>query len=238
MVARGAANLDSLVREAPVAQREELGDYQLYRIPWPTDLGARQTKQVLFLDQPAVHVERFYGYRFGSLLDSPAEDIVAPNLVLRWENTERAGLGEPLPRGIVRVFEPYGGAFVFGGEAEVEDKPVGLPVELTIGRAQNVALDVGLEIGRARGDGFLDRVVVTAAHRIVNNKGVPVDVEIRHAVESNFSDVRNGGSSKQMRRKYGDFAWRFIVRPGSEETLTYEISGVGGVPPVIFRPAR
>ena len=50
-------------------EREEFGDYQLYRLPWRTDLAARQTKQVLFLDEPEVEVERFYGFRLESLTE-------------------------------------------------------------------------------------------------------------------------------------------------------------------------
>ena len=34
-----------------VATRETLGDYQLYRLPWSTDLNARQTKQAVFLEK-------------------------------------------------------------------------------------------------------------------------------------------------------------------------------------------
>ena len=53
-------------------EREEFGDYQLYRLPWRTDLAARQTKQVLFLDEPEVEIERFYGFRLTSLTSRPA----------------------------------------------------------------------------------------------------------------------------------------------------------------------
>ena len=81
----------------------------------------------------------------------------------------------------MRVFESYGGRDVLAGEAEVGDRPVGLPVELVIGRAQNVLLEITTELGSRRRRA--DRVVVATEHRIVNNKAVPIDLEIRHAVE-------------------------------------------------------
>jgi hypothetical protein len=228
-----AAALEEIaVTGSRIAAREELGDYQLYRLPWLTDLGARQTKQVLFLDKPAVRVERFYGFRLQTFTDPPAEDVVVPSLIVRWENTERAGLGEPLPSGIVRVFEPYAGREVFGGEAEIDDKPVGLPVELTIGRALNVALEVDLDWSREedeRRDACVDRTVVTAEHRIVNNKSVPVDLEIRHPAESYYRNAQVDESSRPMRKKYGDFAWRFAVPPGAEGVLRYELSALEDV---------
>jgi hypothetical protein len=209
-------------------EREELGDYQLYRLPWRTDLAARQTKQVLFLDEPEVEIERFYGFRLDSLTRPLAEEVAIPNLIVRFENTAADGLGEPLPSGVVRVFEEYAGRAVFAGEAEVADRPVGLPVELTIGRAQNVMLEVRMDLTPADRRGRRG-VAVATEHRIVNNKAVPIDFEIRQAVEDNgptdYTDVRVDRTSRPMRRKYGDFAWRFIVQPG-EDLLQYRLSAL------------
>lgn len=204
-------------------EREELGDYQLYRLPWRTDLGARQTKQVLFLDEPEVRVERFYSFRLESLLDPPREDVAIPSLRLEFENTEADGLGEPLPSGVVRVFEEYGGRELLAGEAEIGDRPVGLPVELVIGRALNVLLETttNWDYG-GRND---DRVVVQTEHRIVNNKAVPIELEIRHGVEDGYTDLEVERTSHRMRRKYGDLAWRFSVQPG-EALLRYELSAL------------
>ena len=203
---------------APVAVREELGDYQLYRLPWRTDLNARQTKQVLFLDEPEIRIERFYGLRLASLTEPLPEDVAIPNLVVRFENTQSQGLGEPLPGGVVRAFESYGGREVFAGEAEIADRPVGLPVELVLGRALNVMLEVTTVPSRSG-----TRVVAATEHRVVNNKSVPIDLEIRHAVESYYTDVELDSTSRPMRRKYGDLAWRFVVPPGEDE-LRYRVS--------------
>jgi len=201
--------------------REELGDYQLYRLPWRTDLLARQTKQVLFLEKPRVRVERLYGLRLDSLTRPAQEDVAIPNLLVRFENTEADGLGEPLPSGTVRVFESFGGRDVFAGEAPLGDRPVGLPVELVIGRALNVLLETTTEYEESRGD----RVIVGTAYRIVNNKAVPIELEIRHGIESYYTDVELESTSRPMRRKYGDFAWRFDVPPG-EAQLRYRLSAL------------
>ena len=146
-------------------------------------------------------------------------------MTLRFENTERDGLGEPLPAGVVRVLEAYGGREVLAGEAEVGDRPVGLPVELVIGRALNVLLEVTTEWDYGATRRNEDRVVVTTEHRIVNNKSVPIELEIRHGVEGYFTDVDVERSSRPMRRKYGDLAWRFEVAPG-EALLRYELSAL------------
>ena len=66
-------------------------------------------------------------------------------------------------------------------------------------------------------------MVVTTEHRIVNNKSAPIELEIRHGVESDYTNLEVDRTSRPMRRKYGDLAWRFIVQPG-EELLTYRLS--------------
>jgi hypothetical protein len=96
---------------------------------------------------------------------------------------------------------------------------VGLPVELTIGRAQNVMLEITTDWD----DADAPRVVVLTEHRIVNNKTVPIDLEIRHGVENHYSNLNVDRASRPMRRKYGDLAWRFVVPPG-EDLLTYRLS--------------
>ena len=224
MALAAPAALEEVVVTGARIAREELGDYQLYRLPWRTDLGARQTKQVLFLDKPAVRVERLYSFRLPQFAEPPDEDVSIPNLVVRWDNTQRAGLGEPLPSGTVRVFEPYRGGEVFAGEAAMVDKPVGLPVELTIARALNVTIEVTTDWDYA--DAQKKRVIVMTEHKIANNKGVPIDVEIRHAVESRYTDARVDQSSKPMRKKYGDLAWRFTVPPATEQVLRYRLSAL------------
>jgi len=68
-----------------------------------------------------------------------------------------------------------------------------------------------------------DRLVATTEHRIVNNKEVAIEIEIRQGAEIDLTDVKLEKTSRPMRRKYGDLAWRFAVPPG-EQVLRYEIS--------------
>jgi hypothetical protein len=70
---------------------------------------------------------------------------------------------------------------------------------------------------------------VAADYRIINNKGVPIDLEVRHSIEddsngrSYYTNQKVDRTSRPMRRKYGDFAWRFVVEPG-EDLLSYQLS--------------
>ncbi len=224
-----------VVTGARIVRREELGDYYLYRLPWQTDLPARQTKQVLFLDKPDVRIERFYGFRMNGLNAIRREGVVVPNVMIAWDNTEDSGPGEPLARGTMRFFERHDPAGaegrgprnqeLFAGEAWIADTPVGVPVELEIGRALNLTLEITTMFENTAEGANRERRSTSNEYRIVNNKTVAVDMEIRHFIESRFVDARLDSTSHPMQRKLGDYAWRFPAQPGEQE-LRYQLSAV------------
>ena len=81
------------LRASRLADREDLADYHLYRLPWPTDLNARQTKQAVFLDKRAVKVERFYRHFLDASDYYPDEEepVVAPTTHPRLRKPEIRG---------------------------------------------------------------------------------------------------------------------------------------------------
>jgi hypothetical protein len=219
-----------IVTGSRIAARERFGDYHLYRLPWHTDLAARQTKQVRFLEQDGVTIERFYrldvsdiGYPFvlgGSLElrvdDSDGSEIVEapPGIILRIENTTRAGLGEPLPAGAVRVFEAHGAGLVFVGQSGIEDRPVGAEIELEMGRALDILVETEFRADEGRKQ-------LVADYRAVNDKTRPIDLEIRHFI-STETDLAVEASSRPYELTGDSVTWRFAVPPGAE-TLSYRL---------------
>lgn len=211
-------------RGSAVAEREDLGDYQLYRLPWATDLNARQTKQAVFLNKPGVKIEHFYGYRFDAEYFDGSNSAVSPESMLAFENKKSAGLGEPLPEGMLRLFESTPTGDVFVGEARLDDQAVGVPVEKSIAHALDLQFDVvvdegeeedrnGKEIGE-----FADVML-----SVRNAKQRPVTVEIRQRLDANKANATIVNSSHRIGRKFGDFAWRFRVGANSADTLSYRL---------------
>ena len=210
-------------RNVMLVEREELGDYQLYRLPWATDLNARQTKQAVFLTKPRVKVERFYSYAFDARYLEDAESFT-PSSMIAFDNRKSAGLGEPLPQGLMRVFEPSRTGDLFVGESRMLDKPVNTPIELGLAKA----LDLGLEIGvksadpdELRGTGLDFRADVEL--RALSAKGVPVTLEVRQFLNEYTADSTIPKASQRTGRKYGDFAWRLRVPANGTKSLTYRI---------------
>lgn len=205
-----------------IVDRSQLGDYQLYRLPWPTDLNARQTKQAAFLDRKGIKVERFYSIRVRGFEAGETEPEDAPELMLRWRNERSAGLGEPLPAGQVRVFEPRAGGAVFAGEAAIRDSPVGLRVEIAIARALDLAAGFTLE-PRRQNKGEREFVRIAASHRFVNNKDAAVRIEVRRPDDAAFATPVVLRSNRRARRERGGLVWQFELPAGREFLLRYEL---------------
>jgi hypothetical protein len=197
----------------------ELGDYKLYTLPEPTNVAARQTKQVAFLDQPAVPFERVYVYRLDPYAaPDPEQAQQAPDVVLRLQNKAQFGLGKPLPSGTVSVMEPGGGGLVLAGQQAVRDTPVGLPLELVIGRAMDVL--VAPRVTRdVRADDRHTRSVVVA---VANGKPGPVVVEFHQPrIGRDFAISAASGTATA---KAGDEVWTLRLRSGERARLSYTMS--------------
>lgn len=212
---------------ASILEREQIADYQLYRLPWRTDLPARQTKQALFLDKRAVEVERFYGLKVNAFGYSDDEELVTPALVLGFENRKSSGLGEPLPEGTLRMFEPGSSGDLFSGEGRLGDTAVGVPVEVPLAGAIDLYLDMDVdEVSQQNPFEGTQTHIANAQVRISNAKGVPVDVEIRQYLHEFIANAKVSRASHRTLRKFGDYSWRVRVPANSAGTLSYRISYV------------
>lgn len=217
-VMMAAPAMDEIVVTASrIAVQTELGDYKLYTLPDPTTVAAHQTKQVLMLEQSAVPFERVYVF---DVQDGHQDgDVYAPKAVLRLTNTVARGLGKPLPGGAVSVMEPGPrDGLILTGEKRMKDIAVGLPVEIELGGAMDISVrSTNLSdrrVGRKR------RVEVETA--IVNDKAVPVTLEVREARSygPGFKVVRE---SMRHHSDRGDEVWTVRLAPGERTVLTYTV---------------
>lgn len=221
---------------ASMAARENLADYQMYRLPEPTDLQARQTKQVAFLHKPDVRYERFYTIRVKSIedLEGDAEEPLLPWATVGWINRQADGLGEPLPGGKVRFFEPTATSLAFIGEDRVPDTAVGAPAELTCGIATDLDLsveapgkldDMEVSTGAMLMALVTRRLYLPVQLRVTNAKPAPVSFEVRQAPLEGMGDFRVKGAIQPTQRKSGDWMWRFTVPANGEAVLRYKVGG-------------
>jgi hypothetical protein len=187
------------------ASQEELGDLKLYRIPFPVTVASHSQKQVAFLTRPRVKGELVYRSRisdWGSAGD--------PDLVFRFRNLRKDGLGQSLPTGQVTLFQKVGGRRLLLGETTIPDKAVGEDVELRLPESETVEAEV--EEIRDGEDWTLQRLEVSNA----NPFPIRFEAEFRDDEETRYE--RFGA---RMREKDGKKIWAVTVPANGKARLKY-----------------
>lgn len=205
----------------------ELGDYKLYTLPEPTTVAARQTKQVLMLEQPGVRFEPVYlfvmdRYLLDDMPDVEEGEALSPVSVLRLDNRKADGLGVALPGGTVTVLGPDGtGRMAVVGEDRVPDGPVGQPLEIELGNAMNVLVwpRVVEESDIKVADDTWERRKIEVV--VANGRDRAVTLEYMHSPEE--EGFRLVSSSRRHGSKQGGPLWTFRLRPGERQTLHYTV---------------
>ena len=131
---------------APMAQ-EAFSDYHLYTLGRKTTINNSETKQVSMLNGTGVPVRKRYVvdgqafyYRNAQHPGSPLKDTV--QVYYQFKNEERAGLGMPMPAGVVRVYQADSkGGTQFVGEDRIAHTPKDEELNLKIGNAFDVACE-------------------------------------------------------------------------------------------------
>ena len=136
----------SVAAAAPMTQ-EAFSEYHLYTLPRKTTINNAETKQVQMLSGTAVPVikryivngQAFY-YRNRTNPGSPIKDPV--QVFYQFRNEEKAGLGVPMPAGVVRVYQSDSrGGVHFVGEDRIVHTPKDETLNLKIGHAFDVVCE-------------------------------------------------------------------------------------------------
>lgn len=213
--APAAEMADIVVTGSRMARRSDLGDYKLYTLPEPTTVAARQVKQVAFLDQRAVPVQRILELRLGDL----PEGAPSPAAVIyRMNNRSAEGLGEPLPAGTIVVMAPSAsGRLRYAGQDTTEDIAVGLPFELELGRASDVQAAqrlIGVEAVGSERERRSYEVELTNAGR------GPARLELRAPA---FRGLTVTAEDATHTSKDGAPLWTLDVAPNERRTFRYTL---------------
>jgi hypothetical protein len=131
------------VREEKMSQ-EAFSDYHLYTMGRKTTINNAQTKQVSLLEGTDVPViKRYivegqnYYYRNTMHPGSPIKDSV--QVYYQFKNEEKAGLGMPMPAGVLRVYQQDSkGGVQFVGEDRIMHTPKDETLNVKIGNAFDV----------------------------------------------------------------------------------------------------
>ncbi|MHA1543812.1 MAG: DUF4139 domain-containing protein [Alphaproteobacteria bacterium] len=205
--------------EAP--KSESVGDFHLYTIPFKTDLKNNQTKQVALFAAEDVPVEKFYVFDARGRTQN-----FEPVLVYyEFDNVEENNLGNPIPRGIFRIYaKDSGGEAQFLGENYVPNTPEDQRVILPTGKAFDVTVmekrtsysrrDISPKEGTRQFETTTSKKVT-----FKNAKDEAVTVRFFEYFSGNWEITRQSGShtAEDANRIY----WEVEVPAKGEATLTY-----------------
>jgi hypothetical protein len=145
--------MDMMERPAAAARaevqmtQESFSDYHLYTVGRKTSINNSQTKQVSMLEGTDVPILKkyvvegqAYYYRNQMHPGSPLKDLV--QVYYEFKNEQKAGLGMPMPAGVLRVYqEDSRGGVQFVGEDRINHTPKDETLNIKIGNAFDVVCE-------------------------------------------------------------------------------------------------
>jgi hypothetical protein len=182
---------------APAAEKmsqEAFSDYHLYTLDRKTTVNNNQTKQVSMLEATGFPVRKRYivdgqnfYYRNVHRPGSPIKDVV--QVYYQFKNDTSAGLGLPMPAGIVRVYQSDSkGGTHFVGEDRIDHTPKDEMLNLKIGNA----FDVVSERKQVDFEKIATNVYEVEYEVVLrNHKTTPVTVEVNEPIGGTWRIIRS-----------------------------------------------
>jgi hypothetical protein len=206
LVAAPMSALAGSIGGALLVQQEQLGDLKLYRIPQPTTVASRQSKQVRLLDRAAIPVRIVYGIELaGEYEFSGTREDLPASRYLRTTNTEANHLGIPLPSGHVEVVATHEGRPLLERETSLRDLAVGEDVDIDLG----ASLDVTVTTSR---EGRVHRIDIANARP----ESIEFELKLRLPSASRIVEPTPG-----VRTKNGRPLFALTLNPNSSTVVRY-----------------
>lgn len=204
IVVTASRRLSAPPAPAPPPPPEDLGDLKLYRVPERVTVAANGQKQVALLVRPHVQFERFHHI---ALSPWDSDEIVPAAIMLRLVNTEKQGLGVPLPTGTTSLYGERDGQRLLLGLGTIDDVAKNERTRLSAGISRQVN-------AQQTGDGRRRHIVASNANPF------PVKVEIAIGEASDGTIMR---PSTRLDRIDGIQTWRITLPANGTRTLDYQV---------------
>ena len=188
------------------AERENLGDLKLYRIPIPVTVASNSQKQVALLEQPTAKLARLVVWKRS--IEASTDEAELAEQVLLFENREKDGLGLPLPSGSFTLYTQRDGQPFLLGEGRMTDRAVGEKVEVGLDTPSSVRV-VQRELSR-KDDVRRFEIVAT------NDSPEPQRFEARFD-----GDGKVDGANSKIVRRDGQWVWGTTIPANGSRTLTF-----------------
>jgi len=219
---------EMMAAAAPAMAEEELFEYHLYTLARPTTIKENQTKQVALLQGAGVECGKEYRldgqqYYYQSRQGDLGRKLKV-GVFLLFDNERDKGLGVPLPRGVVRVYQRDSrGRVQFVGEDRIDHTPEGETVRLRLGDSFDVtASRTQTDFEKIAGVSQAS-FVLESGYRIELKNGRDEEVTVK-VVEPLPGDWRILEESSRHEKESATTAvWLIPVPAKGEAVLTYRV---------------
>jgi hypothetical protein len=178
---------------APMAQ-EAFSDYHLYTLGRKTTINNSETKQVSMLGATGFPIRKRYVvegqafyYHNAQHPGAPIKDVV--QVYYQFKNEQRAGLGMPMPAGVLRVYQADSkGGTQFVGEDRIDHTPKDETLNIKIGSAFDVVCErKQIDFQKIAASTYDVEYEVT----LRNHKAVPAIVEVNEPIGGTWRMLRS-----------------------------------------------
>ncbi len=209
-------------------QQESLFEYHLYTLGRPTTIADNQKKQVSLLTANTVPVKKEFllegqDYYYRSSYGDIGQKMKV-GVFVQFKNEEEAGLGLPLPKGVVRVYKKdSAGNAQFVGEDRIDHTPKNESVNLKLGDAFDVTADKKQLHFKKRTAIAQYNYAFESAYRITlkNAKTEAVTVTVREPVPGDWKMLNSTHDHEKVAA--GTAEWQVPVPAEGEVTLEYSV---------------
>jgi hypothetical protein len=120
--------------EEPYFEEKSFADYHMYTLQNQTTLKQNQSKQINFIELDQIPYKKYY--EAGGWKDNP-------RILLEFNNDKESGMGIPLPKGVIRVYQEdnQDHHLEFIGEDAISHTPKNEKVRLCLGEAFDIKCD-------------------------------------------------------------------------------------------------
>jgi hypothetical protein len=223
----GRAALAAAPMPAPQMSQQALFEYHLYTLERPTTIADNQTKQVALLSAAGTPVTKelvlagephYYGSSAGEIGRK-----LKVGVFVEFDNRAATGLGLPLPKGVVRVYQRDAqGRAQFIGEDRIDHTPKNEKVRLRLGNAFDVSADKKQTDFRVRPQPGRHDAYESAYEIVLRNaKAEAVTVTVREPVPGDWTMLQE--SQRHTKAAAGTALWQVSVPAGGSRTLSYRV---------------
>ncbi len=193
-------------------KEQEFYEYHLYTLQRNSTIRDNQMKQISLFPAAKAPIEKEYRYE-------PYQGTKV-KVYLEFKNEKKAGLGIPLPKGLVRVYkEGPDGGLEFVGEDRIDHTPTDETVRISTGNAFDVVGERVRLDNKRRGDDNESEYLI----KIRNQKRK--DAVTVTVAETFYGDweLLSGTTDGWEKKSSSLVEWKVRVKPGEEREIKYKV---------------